>query len=142
MAKSGSSVGVGVTNSGSVGIGGAVTGSTTELARRFIPGPAPEMPADWGAFFRSIYDKPVLFIVLCMALGALLGWAAYIDIRILGYAIVFTVLGFFIELQSSVRYPAWLEKVKMYDHGWICLQCGHSWIPEADSHRATAATSG
>lgn len=29
---------------------------------------------------------------------------------------------------SAKKRPAWLEKVKMYEHGWVCLQCGHSWI--------------
>lgn len=35
---------------------------------------------------------------------------------------------------AAEKRPAWLEKVKMYEHGWVCLQCGHSWIPsESDT---------
>lgn len=48
MTKSGSAIGVGVSDSGSVGVGGALTGSMTELARQFAPGPSPSAPAEYG----------------------------------------------------------------------------------------------
>src|SRR3974390_3232291 len=48
MTKSGSAVGVGVSDSGSVGVGSALTGSMTELARQFAPGSAPSAPAEYG----------------------------------------------------------------------------------------------
>jgi hypothetical protein len=52
------------------------------------------------------------------------------------FLLFFAVISFIIAPTrpiSMATADAWEAKVKMYEFGWLCLQCGHSWVPPADS---------
>jgi hypothetical protein len=127
MTKSGTSVGVGVTDSGSVGVGGALTGSMTELARKFTPGPAPTATAENGC------GGCLVLLALVLLVASFGDHSEYFLFALLaaGGAVALFMSG---KSITARKRTAWLEKVKMYEHGWICFQCGQAWIiPEVDS---------
>jgi hypothetical protein len=113
--------GVGMANSGGLVVGSARTKSMTELARQFVPGPKPAgvNVNEIGCF--------ALFGLLCLGVSTATDSPV---VALFGGAMLMIAIAspFISKHQAARRHPAWLEKVKMYEHGWICLQCGHSWI--------------
>jgi hypothetical protein len=88
----------------------------TELARRFVPGPEPSGVNGYGCG-----GLLILAGVLWMISAGLEDYR----LVVVGAGVAFLIRG---KLEAA-KHPGWLEKVRMYAHGWICLQCGHSWIP-------------
>jgi hypothetical protein len=117
MTGSGTSVGVGMTTSGQVGVGGAQTKSMTELA----PGRDPLVAS--GCWPIALVSVPFGLFLLAIAGDDLAS-------KICGVVLLLLPFAYPIGARLDVLNlrPAWLEKVRMYEHGWICLQCGNSWI--------------
>lgn len=116
MTGGGTSVGVGMTTSGRLGVGSARTTSTTELARQFEPGAEPTILGGGVAFGSFVLGVPGIVAIADGALGAVI-FGAFL---LIGAMAVLT--GGHFNARAERR--AWLEKVRMYEHGWICLQCG------------------
>ena len=110
------SVGGGVTSSGMTVVGGSTTVSTNQLAAGFNPGPKP-------SWVSGVVLGLALVLVGMMAIGDNL--AIGVILAIAGAIIAF---GMYNAKRLAIR--TWDSKVYMYHRGWICLQCGHSWVPE------------
>jgi hypothetical protein len=101
----------------------------TELAHQFVPGHKPGPGWRIGVF---------AMIVLWAAIGPLadnLGDYAFAVRAVL----VIGAFALYIAANNSdfcnrTERTAWHEKVKMYEDGWICMQCGQSWLPAPANH--------
>jgi hypothetical protein len=36
-----------------------------------------------------------------------------------------------LQAGSEAR-KAWATKKHLYDHGWLCIRCGNTWLPETE----------
>ena len=117
MTSSGSSVGLGVGESGSLGAGGMLSESATALASRFTRGPRPTATgAHCGA------GCFVLFGLLCLMLGGA-GSGFLMFVLAVGASVLMFAVG---DSTVKKQLPHWEEKTNMYEHGWLCLQCGNA----------------
>jgi hypothetical protein len=110
------SAAVGITTSGTIGIGASKGTSMTEIAARYIPGQQPSSVSMivWGILVLSI------------------GFFAWSQTKVLsvGALLLGAVLVFAGDGNRIANKRQWDRKVKMYETGWICMQCGSSWIPQ------------
>jgi hypothetical protein len=109
------SSGIGVGTPG-VGAGSAESESTSELAARFTPG------AERGPLHGMASGIVVSGIGLVAGFQNLLAGTVLLA---LGAILMFAAWGNNTAARRERR-----KRLRMYEHGWICLQCGASWIPE------------
>lgn len=128
MTNSASSAGVGLTDSGSLGVAGMRTDSMTALAQQFLPGPKPTGFSWFGGCLSAVGILGLF--------GGLLSYAESHSSSdsdgIIGAAILLVagvVVFAFKRFQARSLHPIWVEKTVRYELGWVCLQCGHSWVP-------------
>lgn len=97
--------------------------TTSELAGRFYPGPKPLAIGGIGL--------SLCLLALCAALISEDALGAGVGVGCLGVLIGAAAL-LYRSGQASIR----RRKMPMYEHGWICKQCGASWIPKAGDAEA------
>jgi len=108
--------GVGITTSGAVGVGVSKGASVSDLAARFIPGQQPSSFSmiAWGGVI------------------ALIGFFLWAQTKVLSILslLVALILVFAGNGNRIANRRQWSRRVALYESGWICLQCGHAWIPK------------
>jgi len=41
-------------------------------------------------------------------------------------------------LRAGAEAPEkWIVHKRLYDHGWLCVRCGHTWVPETEASALT-----
>lgn len=103
---------------GTFGVGIVRSLSGSETAARLSPGPNPNILAGCLIGFAA----PAMLFGIALAATGGEGLGAFF--LVLGVLIVVIALS-----ERRRRTPAWRAKMQMLERGWVCLQCGCSWIP-------------
>ena len=143
--STGASTAVGVDSEGTVGVAKIGTKSQTQLAASLTPGPRPSGNGQLGKIGCGV------LLLVCAPFGlastslsseqsSTYSTAPQADHSGVGCAVFFGLVGLALiawgwsmwgegegELKSEV--DAWSKKQRLFDHGWICHQCGNTWVP-------------
>jgi hypothetical protein len=115
-----------VVGPGAIGVGTGVADTISQLAAKFYPGPKPSAIGGVG-----------LSLCLLLVSGALIDGDALG--AGLGVAFLGVLIGAGALLNKSGQESIRQRKMAMCEHGWICMQCGASWIPKAGAAEAREA---
>jgi hypothetical protein len=123
-------VGVGITGLGEIGIGGAVTKSGNALASKYTPGSEPSLGSGCLAGLGFLLLFGVWLVTTSWSDNAEGASTALV----VGALLVIGGIAIFLYMRShvAIEHEKWVDRVKMYKHGWICHQCGATWIPQQD----------
>jgi hypothetical protein len=120
----GKTTGIAVTASGQFAVGTSTSLNITQLAAQFNPGASPRINGCQWLIFGGVC---LFFTILLHA--TINSWdGASLFFLVLTVA---SVAGPFIQSKwiKETGRPTWEGRVKTYELGWICLQCGKTWIP-------------
>jgi hypothetical protein len=112
-----------VVGPGGLGVGAGAGDTTSQLAAKFYPGPKPSAVRGIVVSLCLLFGSAVL--IGKDDLGAGIG-AGFLGL-VIGAVALLNKSG-----QESIRQ----RKMAMYEHGWICMQCGASWIPKGGAAEA------
>jgi hypothetical protein len=136
--SSGAMVIAGGDGHGHGGIGGGLTSSSSQsaLAASFLPGQKPVQPGALTGCLAAVLVISVLFG--CVFLGEAAG--PFLITVSIATAVIFGVVALcgggwdkMTEKSNALhaqKMQAWEERVNRYNNGWLCVRCGHSWIPQ------------
>lgn len=95
--------------------------SRTTLAASYLPGPEPASSQFGGVAFGMLAALFAFGGVSAMLAGKEGGWF------VLAIAIAIGLFAKYFPFENYLN--AWKEKQRVFDSGWICHHCGHTWIP-------------
>jgi len=107
-----------VVGPGAIGVGVGSADTTNQLAAKFYPGPKPSAIRGVG------FSLCLLLISVVLIRGDAFGAG-------IGVGFLSLLVGAGALLNKSGQESIRQKKMSMYEHGWICMQCGASWIPKA-----------
>lgn len=122
---SGSTTGIGVSSDLDIGAGKLNSESKTALAEKFTPETSPENTA-CGCGCLSLIIGTVIIIAGFVSSDEGSGMLALI----FGLPAVIISFIFFSKIgKDNPKQREWKAKVRLYNEGWICHKCGHTWLP-------------
>ncbi len=122
------SVGVGITGNLDVGVATMGTKSDTALAASLKPGPKPlDYPPTGCLVFVAILTG-IVGVLLVTSDGKIFGAI------MLGLSALFCLMAWAVKKDDKnpivpIEIQKWEQKNKLFETGWICHKCGHTWIP-------------
>lgn len=114
---------------GGLGVGVGAGDTISQLAAKFYPGPKPSAVRGIVVSLCLLFGSAVLIGTDALGTGIGIGFLGLI----IGAVILLNKSG-----QESIRQ----RKMAMYEHGWICMQCGANWIPKDGAAEASDPLSG
>lgn len=123
---------LGTVSGGHIGVGLTTTTAQTSLSLSFKPGREPSKAiAGNGYLIRMGLVALAAFIGggIADALGSDSAFGIAATILIVG------MIGNVLVNRSKMKEnalearKAWEAKKHLYEHGWVCVRCGHTWIP-------------
>jgi hypothetical protein len=115
------------TGGGYYGLGTATTTSRSQskLAAGLTPGEYP-----YPSIVGTVITLTIGVLVTLCAFAASV-WAG------IGCLSLTLTFAFFLSQDSTLeqRRGIWNEKTRLYEHGWVCVRCGSTWIPEGVNPR-------
>lgn len=127
----------GVSSDLDIGVGRINTNSQTALAEKFTPGTNPDSAVGGCGCFLVIVG------IILMSFATASNKNADVCGVFGGLGILFGIILFILMFASQWQrsknntQTEWDSKVKRYDEGWICLQCGNNWIPNKNIYNRT-----
>jgi hypothetical protein len=87
----------------------------SQLASKFTPGPEPSASGQIGC-------GVLLLLLALITFSGSSDFAA--TAAVIGIVVIIAGI-----LKDKAAWPEWQKKVKVYENGWICMQCGTWWLP-------------
>lgn len=112
-----------VVGPGALGVGTGAADTISQLAAKFYPGPKPSATGGVVAGLCLLFGSAILMGTDAFGAGIAVGFLGVL----IGAAALLNKSGL-----ESIRQ----RKMPMYEHGWICMQCGASWIPKPGAGEA------
>jgi hypothetical protein len=99
---------------------------TTQLAAQFAPGPEPSLVGD--DFSRGGSGCVFVLGMLGILITVICGAGGLVSSAVLFGIIALALTAGAVAINSTRRAER-EAKIPLYERGWVCLQCGASWIP-------------
>ena len=129
----GKSTAVGINTNLDVGVASIGTKSQTNLAATLNPGQKPSASNNMGCGFIVFGAAGFFCLIAFSSLGMENPIGAKIGAFLLSLllAAVFGAIGYGVtfDAASTKALEAWEQKNKLFEAGWICHKCGHTWTP-------------
>jgi hypothetical protein len=122
--KSLSATSAGISASGDVGLAATTGRSTTQLAAQYAPGPKPDPSGPAVAVLLGGITGGCFSFLL---FGGMSGSEVVGAVAGIG---IFALIAHLARKWHTEKCAEWERRIPLYERGWICMQCGHAWLPE------------